>query len=245
MVSWWWKLCIWCSIMWLHLSDEYLTHLILSSVPQQVPFGFQINPIPREIVSWLTNLLQNQPEKEQWSKLQTRNKLSLGLASPPISNPLEYSIHTLPHSPKIINTEFSVPSDKSSVRADFILNNTTLVNLNQLEPPWIMWHRPTDWPTAPTPDWTSMANLHSFYNDNWKDIKTQIHLKNNKSPLQRRYYENFTNYHYLQSTKHNVNYSLVHFSLLWGPMSTSRFQVPEKPKSSAYETSDSSKVKDY
>jgi hypothetical protein len=40
------------------------THLILSSIPQQAPFGLRINPLSKEIVSWLTSLLQNHPEKE-------------------------------------------------------------------------------------------------------------------------------------------------------------------------------------
>lgn len=41
-----------------------MIHLILSSIPQQAPFGLRINPLSKEIVSWLTSLLQNHPEKE-------------------------------------------------------------------------------------------------------------------------------------------------------------------------------------
>jgi hypothetical protein len=62
-----------------HLTDESLTKLILSSIPQQAPFGVRIKPLPKEIISWLTNLLQNQPEKEQWSKLPTKTSSSMVL----------------------------------------------------------------------------------------------------------------------------------------------------------------------
>jgi hypothetical protein len=61
-----------------HFSDHQLTQLITSSLPEQVPFGFQIHPLPREIISWLTSLLQNQPCKEQWLKQLTQRKLLLG-----------------------------------------------------------------------------------------------------------------------------------------------------------------------
>jgi hypothetical protein len=61
-----------------HLNDHSLTLLLKSRVPQQVPFGFRIYPLPIEISSWLICLLQNQPFEEAWSKEQTRSKLSLG-----------------------------------------------------------------------------------------------------------------------------------------------------------------------
>ncbi len=149
-----------------HLSDETLTQLILSSVPQQVPFGFQINPLPKEIVSWLTNLLQNQPAGEQWSKQPTRSKLSLGNVMFPTHNLLAFPTHTLQPSQKVNNIESSGHLDKQSERVDFILDKSGLVNLTQLEPPWIMWHRPTAWPTNLTQDLTQMESLLSFYNVN-------------------------------------------------------------------------------
>jgi hypothetical protein len=48
----------------IHLNDTDLTKLILTLVPNQVPFGFKICPLPNEIISWLTCLLQNQPQKK-------------------------------------------------------------------------------------------------------------------------------------------------------------------------------------
>lgn len=149
-----------------HIPDEILTSLIKRSTPQQVPFGFQINPLPKEIVSWLTNLLQNLPEKERWSKQPTRSKISHGLDSNHISFQLELPTHTYPTSLHTHVIRYLEPSDTLSERADFILRNTNLVKQDQLEPPWTMWHRPTDWPTGPTQDLILMENLRSFYNAN-------------------------------------------------------------------------------
>jgi hypothetical protein len=61
-----------------HHDDSELTHLILTLIPQQVPFGFKICQVPTEIVSWLICLLWNQPQKEQWKQAQIPSKLSLG-----------------------------------------------------------------------------------------------------------------------------------------------------------------------
>lgn len=52
-----------------HVPSPMLTNLIASSVPQQVPFGLQILPLPTEISFWLICLLPSQPQKEQWSKV--------------------------------------------------------------------------------------------------------------------------------------------------------------------------------
>ena len=64
-----------------HLSNTNLANLITSLVPSQVPFGLIIQDLPKEISSWLTCLLLNQPFKEQWLKAPTRSKLSLGTDS--------------------------------------------------------------------------------------------------------------------------------------------------------------------
>lgn len=48
-----------------HLPDETPTLLIKSSIPSQLPFSLKLNPLPKEIISWLINLLQNLPEKKQ------------------------------------------------------------------------------------------------------------------------------------------------------------------------------------
>jgi hypothetical protein len=43
-----------------HIPDFHLQHLLCSTFPLQVPFGFKILPLPTEIVSWLMSLLLKQ-----------------------------------------------------------------------------------------------------------------------------------------------------------------------------------------
>ncbi len=162
------------------LNNEELTHLITTFLPEQVPFGFHLCPLPEEIVSWLTLLLRNQPFKEQWSKQPTRSKLSRGLDTKLISNPLASSkTGTWTTLPNTKNTKYSAPLVQQSEMVDF-LNKTNLINQDQLDPPSIMWHRPTSWLIDQTQDWTQMGNLHSFYNAKSEVTKTQTTQKHNK-----------------------------------------------------------------
>ena len=53
-------------------SDEVLTKILRRFVPSQVLSHFEIVPLPKEIVSWLTSLLQKLPVKEQLQEQHTR-----------------------------------------------------------------------------------------------------------------------------------------------------------------------------
>jgi hypothetical protein len=52
--------------------------------------------------------------------------------------------------------------------------------LSQLEPPWIMFHRPSSWLEDMTQDSTGTANLLLFYNDNFMDIDPLMHQRSDK-----------------------------------------------------------------
>jgi hypothetical protein len=96
--------------------------MITSFIPEQVPFGFQMCPLPEEIASWLTLLLQNQPCKEQWSKQQTKSKLSHGLDSKSISTQsASLTMITWTTSTNIKNTKYSVHFATPSEKVDFCL----------------------------------------------------------------------------------------------------------------------------
>jgi hypothetical protein len=88
-----------------HLNDDELTHLILTFLSNQVPFGFKIFPLPIEISSWLICMLQNQPQKEQWNQEPIQSKLSLGQDLTNTSNTLIYS--TTLSSTSLIDTKES------------------------------------------------------------------------------------------------------------------------------------------
>lgn len=151
-----------------HLNDHSLTLLIKSCVPHQVPFGFEIYPLPPEISSWLTCLLQNQLFKEVWCKEPTRSKLSLGEDINYIYNPLEYqTILISKTSPKDNAIESLVHSLPPLDKVDFLLQGLLRSKVTRSEPPWTALHRPTNWLTSQTQNWTQTATLHSFYNANY------------------------------------------------------------------------------
>jgi hypothetical protein len=60
------------------LNDTDITVLILFFTPSQAPFGLKIRQLASEISLWLICLLQNLPEKEQWSKVPIQSSLWLG-----------------------------------------------------------------------------------------------------------------------------------------------------------------------
>eukprot|EP00956_Cyclotella_meneghiniana_P021553 scaffold39375_cov58-Cyclotella_meneghiniana.AAC.1 len=56
-------------------SDEELTSLLYSHVPSQMPSHFKIVPLPNEILSWLTALLQSLTVKKQLRERHKRTKI--------------------------------------------------------------------------------------------------------------------------------------------------------------------------
>lgn len=164
-----------------HLSNTELTNLITTFASDQVPFGIKILNLPTEISSWLTCLLRNQPVKEQWSKEQTRSSLSRGIDTKPTCSQLDATMTpTWRTSFKPNATESLELSLTQSERVDLVLRVTKHSCQNQLEPPWIMWHRPLSWLTSLTPDWTTKENLHSFYSANYEITPTMTNQNDNK-----------------------------------------------------------------
>ena len=156
-----------------HIPSSHLASLLESYVPEQVPFGLKIIPLPNEIDSWLICLLQNQPQREQWSKAPTRSKFALGvdinaIYSPSVSKMTCTSIASLDHT----STKSSAPLRTPSEKVDMVLERQNMSNRNLSVPPWIAWHRPTSWLTEQIQDWTLMENLPSFYSGNYEDMQT-------------------------------------------------------------------------
>ena len=56
-------------------SDEELTNLLYTHVPEQLPEHFQIVQLPNEIVLWLTALLLKMPVKDQLRERRSRTKI--------------------------------------------------------------------------------------------------------------------------------------------------------------------------
>jgi hypothetical protein len=154
-----------------HLTSDFLANHLELIIPDQVPLGLKIFPLPTEIASWLTLLLLNQPQKEPWSKEPTRSKTALGLVSNSTYYQLDYKMtHSWTTSITDKNKKFSVHLLNQSERVDF-LEQQKLLNLSQSEPPWTVWHRPTSWLTDQIQGWTPMEDLYSFYNASFEDIQ--------------------------------------------------------------------------
>ena len=176
-----------------HLTNDELTSLILTFIPEQAPFGLTILPVPPEIYSWLICLLRNQPSNQQWLQEPIRSKLWLGNATFLTSNQLESKM--IPTSTILTDsksTEFLEHSQTQSGRIDLILKNLVKTNQNSASPPSNAWHRPTEWLEDLTQHLTPMENLLSFYQDNSEATPIPIHHQNNKQPLQVRSLDNFT-----------------------------------------------------
>jgi hypothetical protein len=73
-----------------HIPSTSLSHLFETLVLEQVPFGLRILPLPKEIDSWLTCLLWNQPFKEPWLKEWMQSKFALGIDINSTCFPLDY-----------------------------------------------------------------------------------------------------------------------------------------------------------
>jgi hypothetical protein len=149
------------------LNDSSLSLLSNFHVPRQVPFGFNLSPLPNKISFWLTCLLLNQPFKEVWCKEPMRSKLSCGEDTNYTYCPLEFKgISSSMPSQEDRNTKYSAPSLQLLDKVYVFLQGLLKSEVTQSEPPWIAFHRPLSWLTSQTQDLTSMATLHSFYNIN-------------------------------------------------------------------------------
>jgi len=163
-----------------HLSDNNLTHLILTSIPEQTPNGFFLSEVPQEIYSWLTSMLRQQPQQQVWSQEPTRSKLSLGQDTSSTSSRLQSKTTTSSNnSPSFNETKSWEPLHTPFEMGDFI-KTSKVSKQKQLEPPSIAWHRPTVWPIDPIQGSTKMDDLHSFYFDSYEDIRSSTLPQNNK-----------------------------------------------------------------
>jgi hypothetical protein len=158
-----------------HLEASHLSFLLASHFPDQAPFGLEILPLPNNIVSWATSLLQSHPQHEPWSEEQARSKFALGLASR--TTYCQSELQMMPS--RTTSTEVSITKSSAllpnlSERVAFLFSLPSLSKLFQSEPPWTSRHRPSSWLTDQIQDWIPTASLHSFYSANSEDTSQQI-----------------------------------------------------------------------
>ncbi len=148
-------------------SDEELTHILRTHCHSQIPQHFVIVPLPKEITSWLTSLLQRLPVKQQLVEKHTRTKLGRGTATHDGAS-LSASETTLSStdSPDNIESRSWAPLPWLSVKDGFLDEMMIPWLKNQSQIPSTLWLRPSESMDAKTQRKTSTITLHDFYADN-------------------------------------------------------------------------------
>jgi hypothetical protein len=153
-----------------HLSDELLLALLSLHVPEQLPPGFRISPLPlglsSQVISWLSSL----PPAMQSPKIPTRSKLATGAGISSIYTPSN-SATTLSSNPSMngpapeLFAASSLPTENSGS-----VPPISRIVLNQWRAhaavPQTQWLRPSGLMTSQAPSMTTKASSSSFYSDN-------------------------------------------------------------------------------
>ena len=150
-----------------HLSNKEIVSLILTSCPEQVPFGIKLQPLPKEIASWLIFKLQEQPATTLSPKAPTRSKYALGSVGSNTCPPLDLVTTSSSTRSQEANATVSwEPSCKPSDKHASAQNVLAFLKRNNAEPPWTMWQRPSGLTTGLIPDTTATVDWRMFYNAN-------------------------------------------------------------------------------
>jgi len=166
-------------------SDEELTNILKTFVPAQLPNHFRIVPLPNEIVSWLTSLLQKLPVKGQLQERHMRTKLGRGADGPSTATPSGSS------------TTGSLTTSQNTSGSSLLELSPWLcvedVFQDQLMTPWLkaqsevpfhMWHRPSETMTGQTQRKTKTASLVDFYLASTGHSKTKTQTQSSRKPSQ-------------------------------------------------------------
>jgi hypothetical protein len=163
-------------------SDEVLTIVLRTFVPEQMPDHFEIVPLPKQIASWLTSLLLKLPVKKQLQERPTTSKLGRGEDG---SCTLSRSDATTPFSmdstkPAKLNSWEPLPwlCERGDIRDALMIPWLK----QQSEIPFHMWLRPSGRRADPTLPETMMANLAAFYQGSTDPLETETRPRNNRKP---------------------------------------------------------------
>ena len=150
--------------------------MLFYTVPEQLPENFKISPLPPEIISWLYALLQSLKIQTQCSEAQQTRKIMIRDAGGILRNiingmrPIDRGI-------------FLISKDQASCRLlpiherslNFLAKVLIIWLSRQSMKPWNTWQRPSGITTKDIQGITKVLNLHDFYSDSKKAIKTLTH----------------------------------------------------------------------
>ena len=166
-----------------HLSTDELTFLLHSHFPEQMQTNFQIFPLPKEISSWLTSLLQQLPVSAQLQEHHTTTGLVPGSGGKNGANPLDATTSTLINSANSSGISYSELLPWLSGRDGSRKIALTHWLKAQSEVPSHMWYRPFGNRADRIPRRTQTTCLASFYQGSSGPIETTIPKKCNKRPF--------------------------------------------------------------
>ena len=165
----------------LDLTDDELTNLLRLRFPSQMPSHFKIVPLPNEIVSWLTSLLQKLPVKEQLREEHMKSKLELGAdglhtADQSASNTICSSTNL----PGISESKSLEPLPWLSAKDGSLNELMGPWLVNQSKVPSTLWQRPSGRTDTGTQPGTKTLTLRSFYNDSIELSRKETPKRSNR-----------------------------------------------------------------
>jgi hypothetical protein len=146
-----------------HLSDDELTSLLRSHFPKHMPENFRIAPLPKEISSWMTSLLQQLPVSEQLRERHTTTGLALGDNGKNGASPSDATTSISISAAKSSEIFYSVPLQWLSEKDGSCSIALTHWLKAQSEVPSHMWYRPFGNRADRIPPKTQTTCLASFY----------------------------------------------------------------------------------
>ena len=146
------------------------------TVPQQLPANFRIKPLPREICSYITSLLQQLPDTQQQSSQPKPSELARGRIGTLTSLASELKAGSLNNIQAINKTSSCQGLQKQSDQVPSLKDITLNWWKEQSQPPSHMWHRPSGQTIGMIPDWTKMARQALYYRNSSEDTRTLMEL---------------------------------------------------------------------
>ncbi len=138
-------------------TDEELTQILFTHVPSQVPNSFKIVPLPNEIASWMTSLLQQLPENLRFKEVHMTTTLGCGKDGCPTATLQDSQVMSSSLiSPNSKEPTFSAVLPWLSVRGDFCYQVMLPWLVAQSSVPSIMWQQPLGVTATPTQQETEM-----------------------------------------------------------------------------------------
>ena len=168
----------------LYLPTKSHKYLLSQSIPHQIPNSFYIAPPPKEILSFISSILQLLPVQQQRLVVPKPSELLLSNTGTISSQKLEFN----PCFSTILRNSSKTSSCQRLPKPSGKPPSLKAIEENwwreQSKPPSRMWHRPSGQTTGLTPDWTAMANSASSYRSNSGGTGTKMAPNKNKKHYQ-------------------------------------------------------------